>query len=118
MEIGCGTGLFTQLLKQVSTGASLVALDLDAALVARARRRLGAPPGVAWLVADAETLSRGRFDAIVANAAFQWLTSPAEALAAYFRLLSPGGTLAFSTLGPEPSGSWRTPWDGRSRGAA
>ncbi len=115
MEIGCGTGHFTQLLKQVSNGASLVALDLDAALVAAARRRLGAAPGIAWLVADGETLSRGRFDAIVANAAFQWLTRPAEALTAYFRLLSPGGVLAFSTLGP---GTFRELADSLGRAAA
>jgi malonyl-CoA O-methyltransferase len=100
LEIGCGTGYFTRLLKQSCNGASLVALDLDAALVAAARQRLGAGARVAWLVADGETLSRGRFDAIVANASFQWLTRPADSLAAYQRLLNPGGTLAFSTLGP------------------
>ena len=81
----------------------------------RARRRLGAASGVAWLVADGETLSRGRFDAIVANAAFQWLTRPAEALTAYFRLLSPGGTLAFSTFGP---GTFRELADSLGRAAA
>ena len=100
LEIGCGTGYFTQLIKQGCNGASLVALDLDAALVAAARHRLGTAAGVAWLVADGETLSRGSFDAIVANATFQWLTRPAESLAAYFDLLNPGGTLAFSALGP------------------
>lgn len=100
LEIGCGTGHFTQLLKQSCNGASLVALDLDAALVAAAARRLGAAARVAWLVADGETLSRGHFDAIVANAAFQWLTRPADSLASYFRLLRPGGWLAFSSLGP------------------
>ncbi len=41
LEIGCGTGYFTQLLKQGCNGASLVALDLDAALVAAARRKAG-----------------------------------------------------------------------------
>ena len=100
LEIGCGTGYFTQLLKQVSNGASMMALDLDAALVAAAARRLGASAGVAWLVADGETLSRGAFDAIVANASFQWLTRPAESLQTYLDLLNPGGVLAFSTLGP------------------
>ncbi len=100
LEIGCGTGYFTRLLKQSCNGARLVALDLDAALVAAARQRLGADPRVAWLVADGETLSRGRFEAIVANASFQWLTRPADSLAAYFKLLSPGGVLGFSTLGP------------------
>ena len=115
LEIGCGTGYFTQLLKQGCNGASLVALDLDAALVAAARRRLGPAAGVAWLVADGETLSRGPFDAIVANATFQWLTRPADSLSTYFDLLNPGGTLAFSTLGP---GTFRELADSLERAAA
>lgn len=115
LEIGCGTGYFTGLLKQNCNGASLVALDLDPALVAAARQRLGAANRVAWLVADGETLSRGTFDAIVANASFQWLTRPADSLAAYHRLLNPGGTLAFSTLGP---GTFRELADSLAQAAA
>ena len=115
LEIGCGTGYFTQLLKQSCTGAALVALDLDATLVAAARQRLGPATGIAWLVADGETLSRGRFDAIVANASFQWLTRPADSLAAYQRLLNPVGTLAFSTLGP---GTFRELADSLEQAAA
>ncbi len=115
LEIGCGTGYFTRLLKQSCNGAALVALDLDAALVAAARERLGVGAEVSWLVADGETLSRGRFDAIVANASFQWLTRPADSLAAYQRLLNPGGTLAFSTLGP---GTFRELADSLGQAAA
>ncbi len=100
LEIGCGTGYFTELIKRNCNGARLTALDLDARLVAAARQRLGAGAGVRWLVADGETLSRGRFDAIVANATFQWLTRPAESLQVYCGLLNSDGLLAFSTLGP------------------
>jgi malonyl-CoA O-methyltransferase len=100
LEIGCGTGYLTQLLRQVNAGAALVALDLDEALVAAARRRLGPGSGVTWLVADGEALGSGSYDLIIANAAFQWLTRPGATLAAYFRSLHPGGALAFSTLGP------------------
>ena len=46
LEIGCGTGYLTSLLRQANGEARLVALDLDAALVAAARRRLG--PGAGW----------------------------------------------------------------------
>ncbi len=115
LEIGCGTGYFTELVKQNCNGASLVALDLDAALVAAARRRLGPDAEVAWLVADGEALSRGRFDAILANASFQWLTRPADSLAAYHGLLHEGGVLAFSTLGP---GTFRELAESLKRAAA
>jgi len=100
LEIGCGTGYLTSLLRQANGEARLVALDLDAALVAAARRRLGPGAGVSWLVADGEAPIRGEYDLIIANATFQWFTHPEETLAAYYRNLAPGGVLAFSTLGP------------------
>jgi len=101
LEIGCGTGYLTGLLRQANREARLVALDLDAALVAVARRRLGPEAGVAWLVADGETQLRGSYDLVIANATFQWFTRPGETLAAYYLGLAPGGVLAFSTLGPQ-----------------
>ena len=101
LEIGCGTGYLTGLLRQVNREARLVALDLDAAVVDAARRRLGPEAGVAWLVADGETPLRGEYDLIIANATFQWFTRPGETLAALYRNLAPGGVLAFSTLGPQ-----------------
>ena len=101
LELGCGTGYLTGLLRQANGEARLVALDLDAALVTAARRRLGPEAGVAWLVADGEIPIRGEYDLIIANATFQWFTRPGETLAAYYRSLAPGGVLAFSTLGPQ-----------------
>jgi malonyl-CoA O-methyltransferase len=101
LEVGCGTGYLTGLLRQANGEARLVALDLDAALVAAARRRLGPGAGVSWLVADGEAPIRGEYDLIIANATFQWFTRPGETLTAYYRNLAPGGVLAFSTLGPQ-----------------
>jgi malonyl-CoA O-methyltransferase len=100
LEIGCGTGYLTGLLRQANQEARLVALDLDASLVDAARRRLGGAAPVDWLVADGEIPVRGTYDLIIANATFQWFTRPAGTLAAYYQNLAPGGILAFSTLGP------------------
>jgi malonyl-CoA O-methyltransferase len=100
LEIGCGTGYLTQLLRQANQEARLVALDLDASLVDAARQRLGPAAGVEWLVADGESPLKGEYDLIIANASFQWFTKPAATMAAYYRSLAPGGTLSFSTLGP------------------
>ena len=100
LEIGCGTGYLTQLLRRANPEARLVALDLDASLVEMARRRLGAAAGVAWLVADGEGPLGGAYDLIIANATFQWFTRPAATLANYYQSLAAGGSLAFSTLGP------------------
>jgi malonyl-CoA O-methyltransferase len=89
------------LLRRHNPEAELVALDLDAALIGQARKRLAPDAGVSWLVADGEAFSRGCFDLIISNATFQWFTQPRETLQAYSRVLGPGGSLAFSTLGPE-----------------
>jgi malonyl-CoA O-methyltransferase len=100
LEIGCGTGYLTRLLRRTNRRAHLTSLDLDAGLVAMARQRLGPTAAVNWLVADGEMPLRGEYDLIIANATFQWFTCPGETLAAYHRRLAPGGLLAFSTLGP------------------
>jgi malonyl-CoA O-methyltransferase len=68
--------------------------------VAAARQRLGPGAGILFLVADGEAPIRGEYDLIIANATFQWFTHPEETLAALYQSLSPGGALAFSTLGP------------------
>ena len=104
LEVGCGTGYLTALLREGNPGGELLALDLDAALIEQARRRLGPDSRVSWLVADGESFSQGGFDLIIANATFQWFTNPGETLRAYFQVLSPGGCVAFSTLGPETFG--------------
>lgn len=104
LEVGCGTGYLTASLHQGYPGSELVALDLDAALIEQARRRLGPNSRVSWLVADGEFFSQGDFDLIISNAAFQWFTNPGEALQAYFQALSPRGCLAFATLGPRTFG--------------
>jgi malonyl-CoA O-methyltransferase len=100
LEVGCGTGYLTSLLRQANPEAALVALDLDPALIHQARRRLGPDFQVSWLVADGEAWGRGQFDLLVSNATFQWFTHPRETLRAYFQALGPEGCLAFSTLGP------------------
>ena len=100
LEIGCGTGYLTALLRQVYPQAQLVALDLDPALIDQARRRLGPDSKVSWLVADGEAFFRGGFDLIISNATFQWFTHPRTTLESQAQTLAPGGCLAFSTLGP------------------
>jgi malonyl-CoA O-methyltransferase len=101
LEVGCGTGYCTALLRRAHPDAEIVALDLDAALINQARDRLGPDSRVSWLVADGEDFDRGSFDLIVSNATFQWFTRPGETLRVYAQLLNPGGWLAFSSLGPK-----------------
>ncbi len=100
LEVGCGTGHVTELLRRANPGATLVALDLEASLLQRARTRLGRDAGVHFVAADGEAFSGGSYDLIVSNSVFQWFARPGETMREYYRMLRPGGCLAFAILGP------------------
>jgi ubiquinone/menaquinone biosynthesis C-methylase UbiE len=98
LEIACGTGVVTERLERtLGSGATIVASDLNAAMVEVARDRL---PGskVTWQVADASQLpfEEGSFDAVVCQ--FGWMFFPDKELCAREarRVLVPGGQLLFN----------------------
>jgi malonyl-CoA O-methyltransferase len=117
LEIGCGTGALTVMLRNAWPDAEITALDLAPAMLEAAKRRIDAtvpaanyndePPShrhkISFLQADAEEWSReavsASFDLIVSSACFQWLARPEQTLLELKRLLRPGGMLAFTTFG-------------------
>jgi len=99
LEVGCGTGYLTGLIRQENPLATLVALDLEISLLQQAWARLGRGSGVHFVAADGEAFG-GSYDLIVSNSVFQWFNRPRETLQDYYRMLRPGGCLAFAILGP------------------
>lgn len=90
LEVGAGTGL---LLPVYPPGvSSIVAIDIDPGLLARARNRR---PGVTLMQADVQRLPfpDGSFDAVVACLVFCTVEDPALGLAEIRRVLRPGGQL-------------------------
>jgi len=100
LEVGCGTGHLTGLLCGAFPGAQITAVDLSAASLAEARRRL-AGAAVEFRQADGEDRMAGEFDLVTSNSVFQWFTRVPETFRGYREQLRPGGWLAFATLGPE-----------------
>jgi SAM-dependent methyltransferase len=93
LEIGCGTGMFTEWFSQ--TGAGILAVDLSADLLVLARERRLPPDRVAFLERPFEECGGlGPFDAIVGSSVLHHLECPA-ALARIFQMLRPGGRLGF-----------------------
>lgn len=94
IDLGCGPGNSTELLRARFPDAALSGLDSSPDMLAAARQRL---PDVAfeqadiagWALRDGE-----RFDLVFANAALQWVPDHATLLPALLHRLSPGGTLA------------------------
>ncbi len=105
LDIGCGTGYFTRLLRQRFKQAEIVALDLSEAMVGVTRashaRRLPWHGRHHHLCAHAAALpiQNASFDLVCSNLAMQWLPDPQAMLAEMRRVLAPEGLILFSTFG-------------------
>jgi len=94
LEVGCGTGMFTEMFAQ--TGADLVAVDISADLLGRARAR-GLPTNrVQFLEKRFEDCDvDGPFDAVVGSSVLHHLDVE-RSLIRIRALLKPGGVMSFA----------------------
>lgn len=96
LELGCGTGLFTE--NFADSGAPfLAAADISPELLHLARRRLSRLPCVKLLLADCESLPfrDESFDAVVGSSILHHLQI-GRVMPEIRRVLRPGGKLAFA----------------------
>lgn len=94
LEIGCGTGLFTE--RFAATGANLVAVDLSPEMLAKARARHLPASQVRFLAKPFEECEvDGPFDAVIGSSVLHHLDVD-RALPKIFSLLKPGGRLSFA----------------------
>ncbi len=101
LEIGCGTGIYTKLLKDKFSSSSLKAIDISEEMIEIAKGKLNGKE-VEFFVCDAEErLPDGKFDMITSNACFQWFKDPAGVFKKYAKLLEEGGAAVFSIFGPD-----------------
>ena len=100
LDIGCGTGSYTKLLRNSFPGSTIHALDISEKMIQQAKQKLKNEK-IAFLLADAETASLDEnFDLITSNACFQWLTDMETTITKYENLLKENGVIIFSTFGP------------------
>lgn len=101
LEIGCGTGNYTMLLRDKFPGAKLQAIDFSPRMIEIASEKIKEDEA-GFSVADAEKLNLGRdYDLITSNACFQWFEDLKSALRKYAGALNSGGCLAFSIFGAQ-----------------
>ena len=97
LEAGCGVGAQTVTLARLSPDAQFTAVDISAASVLEAQRRVQAAGlrNVAFRVADlhAPPFKPASFDHVFVCFVLEHLARPADALARLARLLKPGGTI-------------------------
>lgn len=101
LEIGCGTGVFTEILRERYPDADIKAVDISPDMVKKASEKLTGS-GVRFEVSDGEGLGKDeKFDLITSNASFQWFESLDNAFQSFSHNLSKQGLLCFSMYGPE-----------------
>jgi SAM-dependent methyltransferase len=94
LEIGCGTGLYTQMF--ADSGASIIAVDISAELLDKARMRNLPPDRVQFLNKRFENCDvEGPFDAVIGSSVLHHLDVQV-ALEQILHLLKPGGYLSFA----------------------
>jgi malonyl-CoA O-methyltransferase len=79
LEIGCGTGHFTEVLAARFPLATIEALDISAQMIDSARKRIGQCARLRWQVADAMRFWPGKqFCLIASSSALHWITPAGE----------------------------------------
>jgi len=94
LEIGCGTGIFTQYFME--TGARVIAMDISQDLLSIAQKRMAQHDNVEFLRQRFEDCKvNGTFDAIIGSSVLHHLEI-LPALRKINQLLKPGGVMTFA----------------------
>ena len=112
LDIGCGTGYATAMLRKRYPKANVIAIDMAPQMLATARtqakstpwlkRLMGGAPQLWWLCGDAETLPLKSecIDLAISNCTLQWC-DPERVAKEVARVLKPNGLFMFTTFGPD-----------------
>ncbi|WP_434339166.1 malonyl-ACP O-methyltransferase BioC [Motilimonas cestriensis] len=96
LDLGSGTGYFTQLLSESS--AQVYGVDIAFGMLKHAKAHRN--PNIHWLNGDAEALplASNSVDLVFSTLALQWCDDLSRAIKEIHRVLKPGGRLGFTTL--------------------
>ncbi len=97
LDMGCGTGYFSRVLAERMPASQGVALDIAEGMLAHARPSGGAQH---FIAGDAERLplKADSFGLLFSSLAVQWCANFDAVLSEAYRVLQPGGVLAFASL--------------------
>jgi ubiquinone/menaquinone biosynthesis C-methylase UbiE len=103
LEVACGTGILTErLLVRLAGQGTLVATDLNQAMIAHARTRIADDPAIEWRQADGTSLPfpDRAFDAVVCQFGLMFFPDKAKGVREAYRVLAPGGLYLFNVWDP------------------
>lgn len=93
IDLGCGPGNSTEILRRRWPHAKIIGLDSSAEMISAARERY---PDQEWILANVETWeARQPYDIVFSNAALQWIPHHDQLLTRLLHQVAEGGILAF-----------------------
>lgn len=99
LEIGCGTGILTELLVERFPSASIEAVDISDAMISRACAHIGNRRNVKFVTADIrEMRDSSEFSLAASSATLHWVAPLADTFDVLRSALVPDGHLAFSIM--------------------
>lgn len=103
LDLGCGTGFFSALLKKRYPNACIVGLDLAPNMLKEAKKKQGFWRKWTLIQGDMRILpfADSSFDLIFANQVLHWAEKLPPFLSELNRVMHQNGCLLFSTLGPD-----------------
>jgi SAM-dependent methyltransferase len=105
LDVACGTGIAARLAaEKVGQTGAVAAIDVNPAMLDVARTTGAQGPTIEWHQGAAENLpfDDEAFDAVVCSLGFQFFADKPAVLSGMRRVLSGGGRLSLSTVGPVP----------------
>ncbi|WP_417421110.1 methyltransferase domain-containing protein [Halomonas sp.] len=113
LDLGCGTGYWSQRLAARYPTAHVTGLDIAPGMLEHARARHG--DTINWQLGSAESLPlpAESLDLVFSNLAIQWCRDSLAVMEALYRVLAPGGQAFITTLLPgtlsEIAFAWQRP---------
>jgi malonyl-CoA O-methyltransferase len=103
LDLGCGSGLFSQKLKKKYPNAYIVGVDIAYAMLKQARKKQRMWRKWPLINADMNRLpfADGLFDLVFANQVIHWSKPLSAVVSELNRVMNAQGCLMFSTLGPD-----------------
>ena len=95
LDVGCGTGIFTELISDTCAPASVIAVDPSESQIARARKRV-ARTKAEFRLADAQELPfpDESFDVVASALVMNFVPDKTRAMSEMRRVARPGGLIA------------------------
>ncbi|ODS24277.1 malonyl-[acyl-carrier protein] O-methyltransferase BioC [Candidatus Endobugula sertula] len=111
-DIGCGTGYFTQDLVRYCQPQQYLGIDISRGMLDVAAVNNSMLDNITWLCEDVENLqiSDQLVSLIYANFSLQWCENLSELMCHFYRVLTPGGYVCFTSLGPNTLYELRDAW--------